>query len=459
MKNVLSLILIILVLPTVLSIDIEVEKLSSNEVIINGLNLPAIFDLNVKNKGISGNFEFYNLLGFSMAPKGTVFISQGETKNVRLTLYPREDFNYKGFYTFEYFIRSDDKSQTSKKLTIKIIDLGGAFEIGSGEVYPETNSIDVFIHNKVNFNFSDLNLKFNSAFFDFEESLSLGPFERKDFTVELNKEDFKKLTAGFYTLNVQVSVEDEKANVEGIIKFVEQDILTITKSDYGFIINTQIINKKNDGNVIVDSETVINKNIISRLFTTFSPEPDIVERDGFKVYYTWDKKINPGETLEIIVKTNWFFPLLIIFFIISIVLLAKQYSKTYLILRKRVSFVKAKGGEFALKISIIISARKHIERVNIVDRLPPLVKVYEKFGGEKPLRINEKNRKIEWEFSELRQGEKRILTYIIYSKVGIVGKFVLPKATAVYERDEEIYESSSNKAYFIAEQRKKDLDE
>ena len=41
---------------------------------------------------------------------------------------------------------------------------------------------------------------------------------------KLNKEDFKRLMAGFYTLNVEVITGDQKANIEGIIKFTEKDI-------------------------------------------------------------------------------------------------------------------------------------------------------------------------------------------------------------------------------------------
>ena len=101
------------------------------------------------------------------------------------------------------------------------------------------------------------------------------------------------------------------------------------------------------------------------------------------------------------------------------------------------------------------NAKKHVEKINIIDRLPHLVKIYEKFGGEQPKRINEKNKRIEWEFDELEEGETKILSYVIYSKIGIIGKFALPKATAIYEKDGKINESESNKAFFVAEQRRK----
>jgi len=453
MRKIFILILVLLILPLVLAIDINVEKQSSNEVMIADLNKPAVFDLKITNFGTSDNFEFYNLLGFNMLPDEKVYISKGQTKETQLKIFPIENLKYRGFYTFEYFIKGQDLSETREEVTFRIINLEDGFEIGSGEIDPESNSIKIYIHNKMNFDFGEINATFSSAFFDFEEGFSLGPNERKEFSVQLNKEDFKKLMAGFYTLNAEISIEEKKVDVEGIIKFAEKDIITTTKKSYGFIINTKIIEKTNEGNTLAKSQTVLKKNIISRLFTSFTPQPDIIEREGLTIYYTWDKEIKPGETLEIVVKTNWLLLLLVIFFIVFIVTLTKQYSKTNLVLRKKVSFVKAKGGEFALKVSIFIHAKKYIERVIIVDKLPPLVKIYERFGGEKPSRINEKGRRIEWNFEKLEAGETRILSYIIYSKVGVLGRFALPATSAIYERDGEVNESESNKAFFIAEQK------
>ncbi len=458
-KRCLLLMLVLLfICPLILALNLNIEKQSSNEVMIADLKDPAVFNLKITNYGDGDNIEFYNLLGFKMFPIGTTQINRGETKDVELKISPIGEFTNRGVYSFNYFIRGQDSSEIEQELTFRVIDLKDAFEIGSGEMDPESNSLNIYLHNKVNFNFEQINAKFSSAFFEFEESFSLGSNKRKDFTVQLNKEDFKKLMAGFYTLNAEINVKDKKAKLEGVIKFVEKDILTTEKRDYGFIVNTKIIKKTNQGNVLAKSEVVLKKNILSRLLTSFNSEPDIVERQGLAVYYTWNREIKPGETLEIIIKTNWLLPLLAVFFIVAIVLLAKAYSKTHLILKKRVSFINAKGGEFALKVSILVHAKKYIEKVSIIDRLPLLVKLYEKFGGEKPLRIDEKNRRVEWGFEKLEEGETRMLSYIIYSKVGVLGKFALPATTAIYERNGDISESESNRAFFIAEQRKKDLE-
>jgi hypothetical protein len=453
MKKVILLLALVLLLPNILAINVDVEKISQNEVLIIDTNHPVIFALNITNNGGSGNFEFYNLAGFSLSPE-RISISSGETKEVQIQLTPIGKISQRGFYTVPLYIRAADTTEIRIDLTFKIIELKEAFEVGSGDVDPESQSIEIYIKNLEEVNFGAVVVSFSSAFFNIEQNFDIGPRETERFSVQLNQDDFKSLMAGFYTLNAEVTAFEKEAKVEGIIKFVEKDILTTTKKDYGFLINTQIISKTNEGNLLASSETVIKKNILSRLFTTFAPSPDVVERSGFSVYYTWSREIKPGETLEIEVKTNWLFPLILLLFIVAIVVLVRKYTGTNLVMRKRVSFVRAKGGEFALKVSIATQAKKHIERVNVIDRLPPLVSLHEKFMGEQPTRTDEKNKRIEWNFDKMEAGEIRIVSYIIYSKVGVFGKFELPTATAIFEREGEIHEVESNRAFFISEQRK-----
>jgi len=448
-----------LVLQIVSAINLKVELVGENGVMIPELNAPSVFKTNITNFGPTDNFEFYNLLGFRMAPIGTVQIANSETAEIDLIIYPRENFDFEGHYSFNYYIKGSSGDEVEKKLTMKIVKLVDAFEVGSEKIDLDSNSLNIYIHNKENFNFEKINAKFSSAFFDFEEEFSLKPNERQSFSVKLNKEDFKKLIAGFYTLKADLEIENVETTVEGLIKFVEKDLLTTTKKDSGFFISKKIITKTNEGNTLVDSETHVKKNIVSRLFTSFSLEPDVVDRQGVVVDYYWTKQISPGEELKIVVTTNWFYPLIVVFFIVIVVILVKKYTATDLELKKKVAFVKTKGGEFALKVSIIISARNFIERVNLRDRLPAMMKVHDRFSGEKPTRVDEKTKIIEWNFESLDAGEKRVSSYIIYSKVGVLGKFALPCATAIYEKMGKIKEAVSNRAFFIAEPIKKEVEE
>ncbi len=448
-----------LIVPLIIAMNLEVEKLSTNEVMILGLNEPATFDLRIHNLGASENIMFYSFFSQNIYPKGTIHLAGREAQDVTLKIYPPEKIKT-GYYIFNYYIRNDNDAEIPQTLTVNVINFPDAFEIGSAEFDSESKTLNVYVHNKVSFNFENISVAFSSPFFDFTKEFTLGPNQRNDFIVSLNKEDFKKLMAGYYTFQANIEAKGIVTNLEGTLKFSEKDIVTTNKKTYGIIINTNLIEKTNEGNVVAKTETVIKKNIVSRLFTHFSPEPNAVERQGFAVYYTWNNEIVPGEILKITVRTNWILPFAIILLIVLVVIVVKKTSNRNILLKKKVSFVNAKGGEFALKVMILVEAKNYIEKISVVDRLPFLTKVHEKFGGEHPSRIDEKNKRIEWNFERLQAGERRVFSYIIYSRIGILGKFVLPSATAVYEREGNVKEAQSNQAFFMLEPRtRKDLEE
>ncbi len=441
-----------MLLPTIFALNLNVTSQTQNAVLIRDINQPTSFNISITNYGNSNSFLFYNLAGFDMTPKNAVSIANGETKTVTLTLKPVSELPYKGYYIFNYFIRTPAGESVPESLTFKIIDLKDAFSVGASEINPQSSSIKIYIKNNIASEFDNLDVNFKSPFFTLEKTLSLAPNGQKFYDVTLNRADFKSLLAGFYTLSADVTSSGKTVNVEGNIKFSEQDLVNVSDQTTGFIIYTHTIQKTNTGNVIADSQTVVKKNIISRLFTTFTPEPDYVDRKGLTIDYTWENKIQPGETVVIKATTNWLLPLFVILFIVAIVIIVKMYSRTSLTMDKKVTFLRAKGGEFALKVTVVVSAKKFVERITVTERLPALVRLYEKFGTERPSKVDEKNKRLEWYFDHLEEGESRVINYIIYSKVGVLGRFALPTTSAIYERDGKIFEAQSNRAFLVAEQ-------
>lgn len=437
-------------LPSILALDLNVVKQSSDEYMIMDLNKSVTFDLKITNNGQEDNLEFYNLLGFRMFPIGTIPIKQGETKEVEMKLTPLGNINFRGAYTFTYFIKGFNSTQ-EEKVSFKIVDLSDCFEVGATAVDPESSSVKVYIHSRISQSFENVHVDFQSEFFNLSENVDLDPYKRKEFTVDLERDDFKELMAGTYGLKSDITVEGRHTQIIGDINFLEKDLLQTSEESYGWIVNTNIIKKVNNGNTIQSAEVSVTKNIISRLFTSFNQEPNSVVRDGLVVTYTWNDEVAPGNSLEVIVKTNWTFPLVILLLIGAIVILVKKLTRKEVAVRKKVSFVKVKGGEFALKVSLVVSAREYVEKVRIVDRLPPLVKLYGKFGMEQPAKVDESKRRLEWNFQKLEEGERRYLTYVIYSKVGVLGRFALPSATAFYEKSGELKDSQSNRAFFVTE--------
>jgi hypothetical protein len=453
-KIIFTVITLLLTLQLVSAMNLNIQPQSEDTAYILGSGMPIIYDLKITNNGNGDNFAFYDFFGSDISPKGTVNIGGAETKDISVAITPRSDLRQEGRIKFDLFIKGTNNDQIAYPLMVNVVKLENAFEVGAEEFQPDSNKVSVYIKNTIDFNFNNIQATFKSPFFNFEKTFTIGPYQKESFEVTLNKEDFRDLMAGFYTLNVDVTAGSQKATTEGTMKFSEKDIVTSSQDEYGLIINTQKITKTNEGNVVSKTSNVIRKTLLSRLFTTFSPEPTSVDKKGLSVYYTWDAELKPGESLNIVVRTNWLLPLLAVLLVIAIVILTKQFSRTNLSLKKKVTFVNAKGGEFALKVSTIVTARKFVERVNVIDRLPMLVKLHEKFGGEMPAKVDEKARKIEWHFDKLQPGESRIISYIIYSKVGVLGKFALPTARAVYEKDGTVHESESNHAFFLADQLK-----
>jgi len=459
-KLILSLILILMSLPIISAeinntINLEIEQTTINNIIVSELNNPATFNLKIKNLGPADNFQIYSLIGVDMTPKGTFLLKSGETKNIEVKVYALERLRNKpGTLTFVYKIHGQDTGIQSELLTIKIMPLQEALELGSFPINPNSTQATIFIRNNVNAPF-DIKADFSSAFFDSSKNFHIKELETKFFNITLNKDKMKTLLAGKYIITAKLLLQGESQKITGTLKFEEQESISTTDSTSGFFFRKQIIKKTNEGNIPIVANVNIRKNIISRLFTTFNIEPNQVTRQGIYVYYNIQKEINPSETLTIKITTSWLYPISLILLILIIAYLVYIYNITDLILKKRVAFVKTKGGEFALKVFLRVKARRYVERIEINDKLPGLVKIHEKFPGHPPDKIDVKKRRIIWNIESLDQGEERIFSYIVYSKVGIIGKFELPPAIASYEREGEIKQAVSNKTYFMNEPIKK----
>ncbi|PIN91150.1 hypothetical protein COU57_01755 [Candidatus Pacearchaeota archaeon CG10_big_fil_rev_8_21_14_0_10_32_14] len=452
LKKVLFIFCTLLLIPTVFSLNVTVEKVSDDVVYITNLNEPIYLQLNVTNHGEDDVFGLYNLLGFRMTPEEKFSLKSKETKTIDVVIYPRENFNYEGYYVLRYSIGNEEGDKKDLGLTINFVNLDEVFDIGQSQLDPSSNTIKLSLINKVNYGFKDVKGEFYSDFFKFDKTFDIGPIERKEFVVTLNKEDYKKLMAGFYTLEVDLNVKNESTRIKGTIKFDEKDILTSYDREWGLFVNTKVIRKTNEGNIPSPTTTQVKKNIISRLFTSFSPKPDYMERKGSRITYTWNSEIAPGEFREIRVKTNWFFPFIIVLFIVIITIGARRYSQKPLQITKTISYVRTRGGEFALKVTLKLKSRNELANISVIDKIPPLMKLYNRMGIEAITSIDEKNRKIEWDFKSLSTGETRVISYVVYSKMGVLGKFALPCAAGLYEHNGKIHEVYSNKAFFVAEQ-------
>ena len=429
--------------------DLEITKIDKGSVIISELDNPAIFEFIINNKGESDQFEIYSLVGVSMGPKGFFSLPQGESK-LTVYAYPNSEIRSNpGFFNFEYQLKGSKTGIFKDNLMIKIVPLNEILKVDVSSISPEDTKANLTVKNKENTNIEGLTIKVSSLFFSDSKKISLKPYESISFELPLNKDEMQSLTAGMYVTNTEVQLEDKKTDIEGIVRYLEKQKIAVDESSSGWLVRTRTIKKTNAGSVPAKATIEIRKDIISRLFTVNSPEA-LAERKGFTVTYMWEKELAPGESFEVNSQSNYIFPLILIVLIVVAGLLAKVYSQNAIILNKRVSLVKTKGGEFALKVTIHAKARKFITNVQIIDTLPVVAKLYEKFG-KLPDRVDNNGRRLVWNIERLNAGEERVYSYILYSKLKVVGRFELPAATALFEKDGKIQEVWSNRTFFATE--------
>lgn len=427
---------------------ISVEKVDKGSVIISELNNPAVFDFIIDLNKLD-NIEIFSLVGVSMSPKGAFSIPMGKS-TIEVRAFPNKELRQReGFLNFEYQIKHES-GVYQDSLQVQIVPIAKAIEIHPANLKPGEQNAFIAVKNTQNTNIEGLSLTINSEFFKKQEIISLKPYESINISVPVDYEKSKKLTAGPYIVTAEISLGKAYAKINGVMNYLEKQGTSIKKDSSGLIVRKVTTTKTNEGNVIIQDYITTEKDIVSRLFTDYSVAPSAVKRSGLGVEYLWGKELKPGESWSVAVTTNYTLPFLLVVLVFIIAFLARVYSSTNVSVGKTCSFVRTKGGEFALKVRLSVRAKKNVNHIQLVDRLPGVAQLYEKYGT-KPDRVDIESKRLFWNISELQAGEERVFSYIIYSKVKPMGRFELPPATAVYETDGKVHEVFSNRAYFASE--------
>ena len=431
--------------------DIAVEKIPKADVVVTELDNSAVFDFVITNNGSLDMVQIYSLSGVGIEPVGLFELSSGESIiEVKVRPYRTVREKIEGLFLFDYEIKGRTSGVFKDQALIKIVDLKDVIEIRGENINVGADEVEITIRNKEKTILESLDMGISSVFFYFEESISLGPLESASFIVPINTDKVKNLKYGPYVITADVNTSSGKTRVQGFVNYVESSDTSVERSVSGFLIKKTTIGKTNEGNTITRADIETSKNIVTRLFTVHSVEPTITSRAGLAINYRWEKDIGPGESFNVTTTTNYTFPVILLALIILIGVMSGAYTRTGVDVSKRVNYVRTKGGEFALKINLRVKAKKKAENIEIVDKIPAMAKLFEKFG-RKPDRIDAKTRRIFWNIDKMSAGEERVFSYIMYSKLRVVGRFELPSATASYITGNKKEVAESNRVYFVSE--------
>lgn len=430
---------------------LEISAEYDTNILVHDVDNSIELTLKITNAS-EGIYNLYTLADISIQPSETFTIKE-ELFEKKFTITAKDNLDVEGHYSFTYTLNHRNIEKFDEKMLVNLMNLEDVIEIGSDSIDPALGELSFYIQNKESVNLKNLSAKFSSILFETERTFNLGPNEKLKIFVDVDENKLKKTKAGVYIIKSIFQTEKGTKEIEGNLYLGEKKGITSTEDKSGILIKSETITKVNVGNILESVQVKLNRNIFSRLFTNFNIEPTFVERKGLVVEYTWIKeRLNPAEAYTVKAKTNYVFPFLVVIVAILALLGFKRFSETKIEVKKSVSHVKTKNEEFALKITLSLKAKQEIENVSLIDKVPPIVKIYKKFGLIKPDKIDAESRRIHWNIGDLNAGEERVFTYIVYSKVGVVGKFSLPKALVVFEKEEKIYEVESNKVFFMNEQ-------
>ena len=430
---------------------LEVEEVNKENVVVAEIGNSAYYDLKINNLDGEDQFMVFTLVGVQIEPRDYFNLSSGNTTvPIKATMSEKILRERRDLLFFEYQIKGMNRDIFKSKLLVNIVSVKDILEINYGSFHPDNDKIEVFVNNKEDVRLENLTLVLESVFFRESTPFSIGPHENKTFLILVNKEGTEDLVAGPYISTTTVVVNGKEVKLEGVVDFLEKEGTSVSESTEGIIIRTTVINKINKGNTPVAASVSMKKDILSRLFTSFTPEPSQTTRDGFFIEYTWQKNLAPSEELAVKATTNYTILFLILVLIVAVGGVARFYYLKSVSISKRVSLVRTKGGEFALRVVLRVRARKSVEKLQLTDSLPGMTKLYENFGKQ-PDMIEKDSRRLAWNVGHLGRGESRVYSYVIYSKLNVVGRFELPLAHARFEKDGKVGEAYSNRAYLAME--------
>lgn len=426
---------------------ITVDAQDKGSVIIKELGNPAVFNFHVSS-GIADTYEIYSFLGVSFSPRGTFDLPKG-TSNVEIKVYPsKEVLDLSGFYNFEYQLKGQQSGIYSDKLQIKLVTMSQTLDITAEPLEVDDSVAKVTLTNSQNTMLEDVKVSLNSPLFTYSEVVTLMPYASVVLDVPIDKNKQRGLKAGQYIISAEVSLQGTKSDIDGTIEYLEQENIQTKTDSNGFLVRDTTITKSNEGNVQSMATITAKRDALSRLFTTFSAEPLTSQRKGFIVSYSWESSLAPGQETSVTVTTNYTLPFIILVLIIAVVVLVRRTTNASIKVNKTVSFVRTKGGEFALKVTLSVNSDSNVENVQLIDSVPAVMKLYHKYGRA-PDRVDAQTRRLFWNIDRLSAGESRVFSYIIYSNIKIMGRFELPAAVAVFEQDGQTHEVYSPRAFFV----------
>ena len=273
--------------------------------------------------------------------------------------------------------------------------------------------------------------------------ISLQPYERKEipFTIPIapgTQPQDAELKVFFVEYN---SIVAEFTRPLKILP-VELELREKKEERTGFL-TRDIIYKVHNPSNIPKTGTFAAKDasFFGRIFSSSIPE---AQYDRTTNSYVWEVSLQGDEITEVVIKYNYrgLFYLVIV---IVLVLVVFHFLKPDIFISKSISRVSyhADGTLAGAKIVVHLKnkTRETLRNISVAETIPEITHYQQKAiaGSLEPSSIKqlEHTTVITWKIDELSPGEERLVSYVVRSRLGVVGSLTLPASRISFVRNEK----------------------
>ena len=393
-----------------------------------------------------------------------VSIDSTQSQTTKVLLTPTSTLN-SGKYTFPFIVTSEktDEAYDSEFIFTITGDVGSSGYLPSinidvdiaSKIDPrEDNVLIVSINNRNLLDIPDLLIDIKSSIYSTQRLVSLSGLEQitEDFVIpyEPNQEPMVDM--------FEISVVADDYTFGPLRKEIE--IISYSDFDQDLVEGKEFLKRTethiftNKGN-IEDSDTfILETSFFSQLFTRTNPKAEVVKEDG-KRYYQWEIILGSGESSNIILTRN-FRTFAGVILLILIGILAYYLFRSSVITKKQARILKMEKHSGISKMKVLLHVKnrtgKVIDHVLVTDRIPHIAEVIKDFevGTLKPEKLIKHKKEgvlLRWTFNQLEPYEERIITYMVRTKLDILGGFSLPSAMVKFKNKKgKFVKAFSNKA-------------
>jgi len=382
-------------------------------------------------------------------------IPAGGTVSAVLQLFPSKQIT-PGRYSIQVEFRSETNGDVLRKgLDVNYVSLESILRKYVPELQVSINlphegildprgdrngiiSIDIGVKNKNPLYLENVIVRLKSQLFDMETSIgALQPLERKfaTFDVRLDPHETPKkdtLLAAAIIGNITfVDIETFE-----IASYQLPFVTSSSSSQEAFMKTTTSLEVSNPSNVAKEEEVLLETRLLPSFFTSTSPHATITTKDG-KRFLTWRITLPASGSIILRATTNYrpFFYILII--ALAALGIYLRLRSPLVIFKSVREVAKHEGGISMFKVILHIKNRsKHsLHGIEVTDSVPSIADIRpgEMSGTLPPTKILTNTRKgsiAKWELHALEGHEERVLSYLVKSKLSILGTLEIPLAKA-----------------------------